>query len=142
MLAKAAAVLAIAGSAAAYVPAPMALRMSSTEGMMSPFKGANPANAALSSLGERDGVSSGGGGGSGAFKAKAPVITIFDHRGCSRAPKEYKGKSAGGEDDEMMVKVQSVKIAAEPSTADAVLNEALNLMDGKFSSQWFNSKGI
>merc|ERR1711966_369784 len=102
--------------------------------------GSAPANAALSSLGER-GASTGGSSGSGK-SAAAPVITIFDHRGCSRAPKEYKGKASGDQDDEMMVKVQSVKLKPEPSTADAVLNEALNLMDGKFSSQWRNSKGI
>ncbi len=142
MLAKAAAVLAIAGSAAAYVPTTMPLRMSAN-GLMAPFQSAAPASAGLSSLSESSSSpSTGGRGGSGPTSAKAPVITVFDHRGCSRAPKEYTGKKTGDQDDEMMVKVQSVKIAADPTAADAVLLAALGSMDGKFSTQWFNSKGI
>ena len=51
--------------------------------------------------------------------AKAPVITIFDHRGCKRGGPdgEYKGLKANSADDEMCVKVQSSKITvseAEP----------------------------
>mmetsp|Transcript_3437 Transcript_3437/g.5483 ORF Transcript_3437/g.5483 Transcript_3437/m.5483 type:complete len:111 (-) Transcript_3437:1966-2298(-) len=38
---------------------------------------------------------------------KAPLITIFDHRGCTRPPKEYNGQKANGPEDEMMVKVYS-----------------------------------
>nr|CAC33093.1 phycoerythrin alpha-subunit 2 [Rhodomonas sp. CS24] len=60
--------------------------------------------------------------------AKAPVITIFDHRGCSRAPKEYTGAKAGGKDDEMMVKAQSVKIEVSSGTAEGVLATALGKM--------------
>nr|AHH29967.1 phycoerythrin alpha-subunit 1 [Proteomonas sulcata] len=37
-------------------------------------------------------------------EGKAPAITIFDHRGCSRAPKEGNTES-GTQDDEMLVKV-------------------------------------
>ncbi len=40
----------------------------------------------------------------------APEVTIFDHRGCNRAPKEYKGGKTGGQDDEMLVRVKSVKV--------------------------------
>merc|ERR1712216_781361 len=41
----------------------------------------------------------------------APVITIFDHRGCKRGGPnaEYTGEAAGGADDEMCVKVQMGK---------------------------------
>nr|P30942.1 RecName: Full=Phycoerythrin alpha-1 chain [Rhodomonas sp. CS24] len=39
--------------------------------------------------------------------AKAPQITIFDHRGCSRAPKSETGGTAT-KDDQMMVKVSQV----------------------------------
>ena len=60
--------------------------------------------------------------------AKAPVITVFDHRGCSRAPKEYTGAKAGGKDDEMMVKAQSVKIEVSQGTAESVLASSLSLM--------------
>ena len=40
----------------------------------------------------------------------APEVTIFDHRGCNRAPKEYKGGKTGDQDDEMLVRVKSVKV--------------------------------
>nr|AHH29968.1 phycoerythrin alpha-subunit 2 [Proteomonas sulcata] len=60
--------------------------------------------------------------------AKAPVITIFDHRGCSRAPKEYTGSKASGQDDEMMVKAQSVKIAVSDGVAESVLKDSLSVM--------------
>eukprot|EP00961_Rhodomonas_salina_P223977 3028693-Rhodomonas_salina.1 len=60
--------------------------------------------------------------------AKAPVITVFDHRGCSRAPKEYTGAKAGGKDDEMMVKAQSVKIEVSAGTAEGVLATTLSTL--------------
>jgi hypothetical protein len=42
---------------------------------------------------------------------RAPVITVFDHRGCSAHKNaEYKGPKANGMEDEQCVKVQSVKI--------------------------------
>ena len=65
---------------------------------------------------------------------KAPVITIFDHRGCKRgAPDtEYKGAKANSKDDEMCVKVQSVKIAVTEAEAAKALQEFIS----------FTSKGI
>mmetsp|Transcript_13114 Transcript_13114/g.25744 ORF Transcript_13114/g.25744 Transcript_13114/m.25744 type:complete len:113 (-) Transcript_13114:61-399(-) len=60
--------------------------------------------------------------------ARAPVITVFDHRGCNRAPKEYKGKAAGSRDDEMMVKAQSVKIAVSEPDAAAVLQATISTL--------------
>jgi|ERR1719329_79898 hypothetical protein len=65
---------------------------------------------------------------------RAPVITIFDHRGCQRggANKEYTGAKANGQDDEMCVKVQSNKIAASEARAAAQLAEAIS----------FKAKGI
>jgi hypothetical protein len=44
----------------------------------------------------------------------APEVTIFDHRGCNRAPKEYKGGKTGDQDDEMLVRVKSVKVCDFP----------------------------
>ena len=65
---------------------------------------------------------------------RAPVITIFDHRGCNRggANKEYTGAKANGQDDEMCVKVQSNKIAASEARAAAQLAESIS----------FKAKGI
>eukprot|EP00286_Rhodomonas_abbreviata_P002553 CAMPEP_0181347910 /NCGR_PEP_ID=MMETSP1101-20121128/34126_1 /TAXON_ID=46948 /ORGANISM="Rhodomonas abbreviata, Strain Caron Lab Isolate" /LENGTH=105 /DNA_ID=CAMNT_0023460147 /DNA_START=22 /DNA_END=339 /DNA_ORIENTATION=- len=57
--------------------------------------------------------------------AYAPVITIFDHRGCSRTPKESTGATAGGQDDEMMVKIKSSKIVATAPFAEKVLQASL-----------------
>ena len=62
-------------------------------------------------------------------EGRAPVITIFDHRGCSRHQnKEYKGTLTGGQDDEMCVKVGTAKIPFDKDQAEAVLQAALNGM--------------
>ena len=65
---------------------------------------------------------------------KAPVITIFDHRGCQRGgpDNEYKGPKANSKDDEMCVKVQSVKITVTEAEAAKALQEFIS----------FTSKGI
>eukprot|EP00961_Rhodomonas_salina_P134610 1810742-Rhodomonas_salina.2 len=60
--------------------------------------------------------------------ARAPVITVFDHRGCNRAPKEYRGKAAGNKNDEMMVKAQSVKILADEAGAAGVLQSVISTL--------------
>ena len=59
---------------------------------------------------------------------KAPVITVFDHRGCQRGgpDKEYKGAKANSADDEMCVKVQLAKITG-PNAA-TVLQETLSVL--------------
>ena len=66
--------------------------------------------------------------------ARAPVILIMDHRGCNRggANKEYTGAKAGGQDDEMCVKVSSQKIAASEAAAAEQLAESIS----------FKAKGI
>ena len=59
---------------------------------------------------------------------RAPVITIFDHRGCQRGgpDTEYKGAKANSKDDEMCVKVQVAKIVGP--NADVVLQETLSVL--------------
>ena len=72
---------------------------------------------------------------------RAPVITIFDHRGCNRggANKEYTGAKSNDKDDEMCVKVQSNKIAASEARAAAQLAEAISLkakgIDGPYTGK-------
>ena len=63
--------------------------------------------------------------------ARAPVITIFDHRGCKRGgpDTEYKGAKANSKDDEMCVKVQSAKISGP--NADAVLQQTISVLKNK-----------
>jgi hypothetical protein len=40
-------------------------------------------------------------------KNAAPIITVFDHRGCAEhVNKEYTGPKAGNENDEMSIKVK------------------------------------
>ncbi|EKX40445.1 phycoerythrin alpha subunit 4 [Guillardia theta CCMP2712] len=51
----------------------------------------------------------------------APIVQIFDHRGCSRVAKEYTGKKCNGAEDEMLVKVQSKVIPAPEALAASVL---------------------
>lgn len=43
-------------------------------------------------------------------------ITIFDHRGCARAPREYKGDKSGDFNDEMCVKVAQTQLKIESPT--------------------------
>ena len=63
----------------------------------------------------------------------APVITIFDHRGCTAHDNtDYKGKKSGDQDDEMLVKVELLKIKASESRAAAQLAESIS----------FSAKGI
>ena len=59
---------------------------------------------------------------------KAPVIMIFDHRGCKRGgpDTEYKGAKANSKDDEMCVKVQVAKITGP--NADAVLQQTISVL--------------
>nr|7TJA_A Chain A, Phycoerythrin alpha-subunit 1 [Proteomonas sulcata]7TJA_E Chain E, Phycoerythrin alpha-subunit 1 [Proteomonas sulcata]7TJA_I Chain I, Phycoerythrin alpha-subunit 1 [Proteomonas sulcata]7TJA_M Chain M, Phycoerythrin alpha-subunit 1 [Proteomonas sulcata]7TJA_R Chain R, Phycoerythrin alpha-subunit 1 [Proteomonas sulcata]7TLF_A Chain A, Phycoerythrin alpha-subunit 1 [Proteomonas sulcata]7TLF_E Chain E, Phycoerythrin alpha-subunit 1 [Proteomonas sulcata]7TLF_I Chain I, Phycoerythrin a len=60
--------------------------------------------------------------------AKAPAITIFDHRGCSRAPKESSAKS-GSQDDEMLVKVASTKVTVSEDVAAKKLQEFIGFKE-------------
>ena len=102
MAAKLVACTALVASAAAFAPATGALRTVRT---------------GASSLTMKIGDS------------RAPIITIFDHRGCSRhANKEYTGKLIGTQDDEMCVKVGTAKVVADKDQADAVLSASLNTL--------------
>ena len=61
--------------------------------------------------------------------ARAPIITIFDHRGCSKhTNKEYTGRLTGGQDDEMCIKVTAAKIIGEKNVADKVLADSLSTL--------------
>jgi hypothetical protein len=61
--------------------------------------------------------------------ARAPIITIFDHRGCSRhSNTEYKGRLTGTQDDEMCIKVGTAKIIGEKGTAERVLADSLTTL--------------
>ena len=101
MAAKLVACTALVASAAAFAPATGALRTVRT---------------GASSLTMKIGDS------------RAPIITIFDHRGCTRGGKEYKGKLLGTQDDEMCVKVGTAKVVADKDQADAVLSASLNTL--------------
>jgi hypothetical protein len=61
----------------------------------------------------------------------APDITVFDHRGCSRAPKEYNGKPAGGAEDEMMVKVAFNEVKFNTKLAQSVLDQTISTLKGR-----------
>ena len=56
-------------------------------------------------------------------------ITIFDHRGCARVGKEYLGEKSNTQDDEMMVKVASVKISYNEAEATRKLQEFISLKE-------------
>ena len=107
MAAKLLACTALVASAAAFAPATGALRTVRTgASSLSMISDATKANG-----------------------GRAPIITIFDHRGCSRhANKEYTGKLLGTQDDEMCVKVGTAKLAYDKDMADAVLSASLNTL--------------
>ena len=95
---RVAVVVALAGSAAAFSPMMsmetgrrQVVQGGAAAAIAAPLLRANPAEAVGSQ-----------------FKGKAPVITVFDHRGCQRGGpnKEYSGAPANSQDDEMCVKVQ------------------------------------
>ena len=75
---------------------------------ISPFLGSAKANAAKPTM-EAD--------------SYAPVVTVFDHRGCTRAPKEYSGPKANDMEDDMCIKVQSVQLKVSEATAASFLIE-------------------
>mmetsp|Transcript_19804 Transcript_19804/g.14235 ORF Transcript_19804/g.14235 Transcript_19804/m.14235 type:complete len:145 (-) Transcript_19804:56-490(-) len=58
----------------------------------------------------------------------APEVTVFDHRGCSRLPAEYKGGKTGDQDDEMLVKVASKKVFFPEAEAAKVLAATLSTL--------------
>jgi hypothetical protein len=62
--------------------------------------------------------------------SRAPVITLFDHRGCVRGKKdtEYTGKKSGDSNDEMCVKIDFAKININGAAATQVLSEALGTL--------------
>ena len=61
--------------------------------------------------------------------ARAPVITVFDHRGCTaHKNQEYTGPKSGDQDDEMCVKVQSAKISVDSNVAAAVTKNSLSIL--------------
>jgi len=159
MFARSTILAAVAGSAAAFSPmmsmeidrrsivqagaaAALAAPLAANAGMdnMQTYKG-----RFIDSAG---GAPSGGGGGSGKFPGKAPVITILDHRGCNRGGpnKEYTGPKANGQDDEMCVKVQSQVIPRSEARAAAQLLESIGLkekgIDGTRSPQLRQDQGV
>eukprot|EP00286_Rhodomonas_abbreviata_P024385 CAMPEP_0181314860 /NCGR_PEP_ID=MMETSP1101-20121128/15051_1 /TAXON_ID=46948 /ORGANISM="Rhodomonas abbreviata, Strain Caron Lab Isolate" /LENGTH=122 /DNA_ID=CAMNT_0023421997 /DNA_START=22 /DNA_END=390 /DNA_ORIENTATION=+ len=122
MIAKTCAALALVGSAAAFsTPTLMSLQAGRREvvqtaaagAAIAPFIAGSPAVASMDK------------------GATAPVVTIFDHRGCSRQPKEYTGPKSGDQDDSMLVKAQSLKITVSEATAAKLLQENLSSMFGK-----------
>ncbi len=75
--------------------------------------------------------------------ARAPVITIFDHRGCKRGGPdgEYKGLKANSKDDEMCVKVQSSKISVSEAEAAKALQEFISFTSKGLDGQYKGPKG-
>ena len=158
MLSRSAALLALAGSAAAFAPMSMSLDRRSVVqtgaaglAIAAPLLRPDAAVAGMDNMqtykgrfidsgsGSSSSAPSGGKGKGKNMNGKAPVITILDHRGCNRGGpnKEYTGAKAGNQDDEMCVKVQSSVIPASEARAAAQLAEAISLkqkgIDGPYT---------
>ena len=67
----------------------------------------------------------------GAKDAKAPVVEIFDNRGCDVKKNNYSGPKANAMEDEQCVKVSMAKISVSEETAAKKLQEFIG---GKASS--------
>ena len=102
MLSRCTAALALAGSAAAFSP-----MMSMETGRREVLKAGAAAAIAAPLLRPNEAGADWSGPNFGSRHGTAPLITIFDHRGCNRGGenKEYSGPKANGQDDEMLVKV-------------------------------------
>ncbi|EKX46372.1 phycoerythrin alpha subunit 3 [Guillardia theta CCMP2712] len=61
---------------------------------------------------------------------RAPVVTVFDHRGCQRGKRntEYQGLPANSQDDEMLVKVAMQKVAINEAAATDLVQQLLGTL--------------
>jgi hypothetical protein len=114
--------LALVGSAAAFSPM-MSMDMGRRQvvqagaaaAVAAPLLRANPASAGMDK------------------SAKAPAITIMDHRGCTaHANKEYTGPAANAIEDEMCVVVRNPKVTVSELEAGKFLQSVIS----------FQAKGI
>mmetsp|Transcript_4947 Transcript_4947/g.10064 ORF Transcript_4947/g.10064 Transcript_4947/m.10064 type:complete len:145 (-) Transcript_4947:296-730(-) len=74
-------------------------------------------------------------------KDAAPIVTIFDHRGCAEhSNKEYTGPKANDENDEMLVKVQSKTLSRDDAKfmdmAKRVRAENLGTLHNTWQKGW------
>ena len=116
MIGRATAVLALAGSAAAFAPM-MSMDMGRRQvvqtagaaAVAAPLLRANPASAGMDK------------------SARAPVIAILDHRGCTaHKNQEYRGPASGDQDDEMCVVVRSNTIKVGESESSKFLQQVIS----------------
>jgi hypothetical protein len=134
-------VAAAAGSVAAFAPAgPMGLRMSadvnrrdvSIAGAAGIAFGAVAPASAQPVAGVKKPTPKKVGSDRMPAKNYAPVITIFDHRGCARKGAEYKGELTNSYDDEMLVKVAQTQLQIDSPAfkdlASAVLQASLSTL--------------
>jgi len=136
MLSRSTIALAITGSAAAFAPI-MSMDMGRRE--IVKIAGAGAVAAPLLRGSEASASTSSGYINRSKFPGKAPVITVFDHRGCTaHTNKEYTGGKSGDQDDEMCVKVEQKKLAMNEAAAAKQLAESISLkakgIDGDYTS--------
>lgn len=116
MLARATAVFALAGSTAAFSPM-MSMDMGRRQvvqaagaaAVAAPLLRSNPASAGMDK------------------SARAPAITVLDHRGCTAHDnKEYRGEKANNQDDEMCVVVRSNRVTVSDGEAAKFLQQVIS----------------
>lgn len=61
---------------------------------------------------------------------KAPIVEIFDSRGCEVQKSNYAGQLANNENDEMCVKVSFDTIAVSSGTAEAFKTQVVGFAGG------------
>ena len=110
------AALAFIGTAAAFSP-----MMSVSTGRRAAIQGAAGAAIAAPLLRPTEAEAAGKFAANGA----APVISLLDHRGCSRQGTEYKGPKANDQEDEQCVILRMVKVGPGEAGAARFLSGVL-----------------
>merc|ERR1712216_378197 len=98
----------------------VALALVGSAAAFSPMLRANPASAGMDK------------------SARAPSITVLDHRGCTAHDNtEYTGAKANSQDDEMCVVVRNPKVAVSQSEAAKFLQQVISYqakgIDGSYT---------
>merc|ERR1711966_85419 len=123
---------ALAATAAAFAPSAVpALRSSATSMSMNMDRRQGVQSAAIAGVVPFLGSSAANAAPKMEADSYAPIVTVFDARGCPRGGSEYSGERAGDQDDDMAVKVASRKIPADLDYAATVRKETLAVLGAK-----------
>eukprot|EP00290_Baffinella_frigidus_P005546 CAMPEP_0180139064 /NCGR_PEP_ID=MMETSP0986-20121125/13306_1 /TAXON_ID=697907 /ORGANISM="non described non described, Strain CCMP2293" /LENGTH=122 /DNA_ID=CAMNT_0022081087 /DNA_START=26 /DNA_END=394 /DNA_ORIENTATION=+ len=114
------AALAFIGSAAAFSPT-----MSVSTGRRAAIQGAGAVAIAAPLLRPTEAEAASKYAGAMYANPSAPVLTLLDHRGCSRQGTEYKGPKANDQEDEQVVILRMQKVGPGEAGAARFLSNVI-----------------